>query len=355
MARKPLQCWSFIFASGHSGMKPLAEFPVEALRKIRGVLFDIDDTLTTEGQLTAQAYSAVEALKRSGLIVVPITGRPAGWCDHIARMWPVDGVVGENGAFYFHFDHDAKKLRQRFVKDEATRASDRQKLNALAERILSDVPGTAMASDQAYREADIAIDFCEDVPTLSMSEVERIKRLMDDAGLTAKISSIHVNGWLGDYDKLSTTRLFLRERFGINLDACKHEFVFVGDSPNDAPMFGYFPWSVGVANVRDFERRMAAMPKFITPSRCGVGFTELANLLQVRLEGSQPEFPEFPVSIEWLQIGETETFQNLVEIEQEVEHIDSEKDSAALIVRDRHGRRVRLVVNLLATEVFELQ
>ena len=262
-------------------MKPLAEFPVDALRKIRGVLFDIDDTLTTEGQLTAQAYSAVEALKRSGLIVVPITGRPAGWCDHIARMWPVDGVVGENGAFYFFFDREAKKLRQRFVKDEATRASDRQQLNAIAARILRDVPGTAMASDQAYREADIAIDFCEDVPALPMSEVARIKRLMDDAGLTAKISSIHVNGWLGDYDKLSTTRLFLRERFGIDLDACKHEFVFVGDSPNDAPMFGFFPHSVGVANVREFEGRIAAMPTYVTAARCGEGFAEIVETLLV--------------------------------------------------------------------------
>ncbi|MBL8523105.1 MAG: HAD-IIB family hydrolase [Betaproteobacteria bacterium] len=249
------------------------------MRKIRGVLFDIDDTLTTEGQLTAQAYSAVEALKRSGLIVIPITGRPAGWCDHIARMWPVDGVVGENGAFYFYFDHDAKKLRQRFVKDQATRVRDRQQLAAIAQRILREVPGTALASDQSYREADIAIDFCEDVPALPASEVDRIKRLMDEAGLTAKISSIHVNGWLGDYDKLSTTRLFMRERFGIDLDADKSQFVFVGDSPNDAPMFGFFPHSVGVANVRNFEGRLAAIPTYVTAARCGEGFAELADML----------------------------------------------------------------------------
>jgi len=264
-------------------MKPLAEFPPEALRKIRGVLFDIDDTLTTEGQLTASAYAAVEALKQSGFILVPITGRPAGWCDHIARMWPVDGVVGENGAFYFYFDRDAKKLRQRFVKDEATRGLDRQQLAAIAQRILREVPGTALASDQSFREADIAIDFCEDVPPLPMSEVDRIKRLMDEAGLTAKVSSIHVNGWLGDYDKLSTTRLFMRERFDIELDAQKHEWTFVGDSPNDAPMFGFFPHSVGVANVRDFEGRLAAAPAFVTASRHGAGFVELAaTLLAVR-------------------------------------------------------------------------
>jgi len=260
-------------------MKPLTEFPPEALRKIRGVLFDIDDTLTTEGRLTARAYAAVEAVKQSGLIVIPITGRPAGWCDHIARMWPVDGVVGENGAFYFYFDREAKKLRQRFVKDDATRLRDRQQLTTIAQRILREVPGTALASDQPYREADIAIDFCEDVAALPMHEVERIRQLMEEAGLTAKISSIHVNGWLGQYDKLSTTRLFMRERFGVDLDAQKDEWIFVGDSPNDAPMFGFFPHSVGVANVRDFDGRMAAMPGYVTEARCGDGFAEMVERL----------------------------------------------------------------------------
>ncbi len=252
---------------------------VESLGRIRGVLFDIDDTLTTEGRLTARAYSAVEALKQSGLIVVPITGRPAGWCDHIARMWPVDGVVGENGAFHFHFDPDEKKLRQHFIKDATTRQHDRERLTAVAQHILQSVPGAALASDQPYREADIAIDFCEDVPALPRAEVERIKTLMESAGLTAKISSIHVNGWLGNYDKLSTTRLFMKERFGIDLDLRKSDFVFVGDSPNDAPMFGYFPHSVGVANVADFVDSLPAKPAYVTPSRCGKGFVELVEAL----------------------------------------------------------------------------
>jgi HAD superfamily hydrolase (TIGR01484 family) len=260
-------------------MKPLADFPAAVLRQTRGVLFDIDDTLTTDGQLTAGAYAALAALKAAGLITVPITGRPAGWCDHIARMWPVDGVVGENGAFYFHFDHSKRKLRQRFIKDDATRRNDREQLHAVAAQILQSVPGTALASDQAYREADIAIDFCEDVPALPMAEVARIRRIMEASGLSAKISSIHVNGWLGAYDKLSTTRLFLRECLNIDLDVSRNEFVFAGDSPNDAPMFGYFPHSVGVANVCDFLDQMTAQPAFVTRSRGGGGFVELAKLL----------------------------------------------------------------------------
>jgi len=260
-------------------MKPLAEFPRDAVRQIRGVLLDIDDTLTTEGQLTADAYAALEALKRAGRIVMPVTGRPAGWCDHIARMWPVDGVVGENGAFYFSYDHTAKKMRQRFVTDAAERARRKTQLREIGERILREVPGTAWASDQGYREADIAIDFCEDVPALPRSEVTRIAALMEEAGLTAKISSIHVNGWFGGYDKLSTTCLAFEELFAVDLGKEKERFVFVGDSPNDAPMFAYFPYSVGVANVRDLIELVPSPPAFVTERRCGAGFAELAALL----------------------------------------------------------------------------
>jgi HAD superfamily hydrolase (TIGR01484 family) len=260
-------------------MKRLSEFPLVDLRQIRGVLFDVDDTLTTDGQLTPDAYAAMALLKAAGFITVPITGRPAGWCDHIARMWPVDGVVGENGAFYFHFDGAEKKLKQRFIKEDATRQRDREQLTAVATHILQTVPGTALASDQRYREADIAVDFCEDVPALPRAEVERIKTLMESDGLTAKISSIHVNGWLGRYDKLSTTQLFMKERFGIDLDAHKSEFVFVGDSPNDAPMFAWFPHSVGVANVSEFLDLLPAKPAYVTPSRCGAGFAELIDAL----------------------------------------------------------------------------
>ncbi len=260
-------------------MSPLADFCLENRASIRGVLFDIDDTLTTAGRLTASAYAAVEALKNAGLIVVPITGRPAGWCDHIARMWPVDGVVGENGAFYFYFDPAERKLKQRFVKALDERESDRAKLQRVAQRILREIPGTALASDQRYREADIAVDFCEDVPALPIEQIQRIKSIMESEGLMAKISSIHVNGWLGCYDKLSTTKLFFHERFAIDLDSCSNEFVFVGDSPNDQPMFAYFPYSVGVANVRNFLGMLASMPVFVTEANCGAGFTELANAL----------------------------------------------------------------------------
>jgi len=144
-------------------MQPLETFPAAELRRIKGVFADIDDTITSDGHLTADAYRALEQLQDAGLQVFPITGRPAGWCDHIARMWPVDGVVGENGAFYFRYDHGEKRFTKRYVLDDAERAASRETYAALAEEILEAVPGSAVASDQLYREADLAIDFCEDM------------------------------------------------------------------------------------------------------------------------------------------------------------------------------------------------
>ncbi len=260
-------------------MKPLAAMPATVAKDIRGVFCDIDDTLTSAGKLTARAYAALERLHAAGRLVVPITGRPAGWCDQIARMWPVDAVVGENGAFYFHYDSAKKKLSRRFLFDAQTRAANREKLAAVRERILREVPGCALASDQLYREADLAIDFCEDVPRLPFAEVDRIVEIMRAAGMTAKISSIHVNGWFGDYDKLGMTRLLLRERYGVELERDRPQYLFVGDSPNDAPMFRFFPNSVGVANIADFGARIADAPAYVTKARSGEGFVEVATLL----------------------------------------------------------------------------
>jgi HAD superfamily hydrolase (TIGR01484 family) len=260
-------------------MKPLALMPAAAVNAIRGVFCDIDDTLTSEGKLTASAYAALERLRSRGKLVIPITGRPAGWCDHIARMWPVDAVVGENGAFYFYYDGARKKLAQHFLFDAQTRAANRKKMNAVRERILREVPGCAPASDQHYREADLAIDFCEDVPRLPFAEVDRIVALMRAAGMSAKISSIHVNGWFGDYDKLGMTRTLMQERYGVDLARDEASYLFVGDSPNDAPMFGFFSNSVGVANVADFGARLTDAPAYVTRQRSGEGFVEVAELL----------------------------------------------------------------------------
>ena len=264
-------------------MLDLEQLDRELACSLDGVFTDIDDTLTSDGHLRAAAYSALEQLQASGLKVIPVTGRPAGWCDHFARMWPVDAIVGENGAFYFRYDHLERKMYKRYLDNPAQLKSNRTRLDALGVAILEHVPGTALSTDQAYRDADLAIDFREDVPALDASEVARIVALFEAAGAHAKISSIHVNGWFGDYDKLSMTRLLMSECYQVELDDHRQRYLFVGDSPNDAPMFDYFPSAVGVANVLDCADAIASLPKFVTQSRGGDGFVELTQrLLRLR-------------------------------------------------------------------------
>jgi len=260
-------------------MRSLSAMPDAVRGAIRGALFDIDDTLSTRGKITGEAYAAMERLRAAGRLVVPVTGRPAGWCDHIARMWPVDAVVGENGALYMVHDDRRHKLRVCHALDAEQRSADRQRLERIAARILHEVPGCALASDQAYRESDLAIDYCEDVAPVEPEKIERIVALMRSEGMNAKVSSIHVNGWFGNYDKLSMTKRLFAEEFGTDLDAERERFVFVGDSPNDAPMFEFFPYSIGVANVRKFAERLGRPPQYVTTSEAGAGFAEAAEFL----------------------------------------------------------------------------
>ena len=260
-------------------MQALEQLSADKKNKIKCLFADIDDTITTKGRLTARAYTAMERWKNAGKLMIPITGRPAGWCDHIARMWPVDAVVGENGAFYFYHDAQKGRLQQHFLFDDETREQNRQKMRAIREQILTQVPGSGIASDQNYREADLAIDFCEDVKALDDKAVDKIVEIMQAGGMTAKISSIHVNGWFGDYDKLTMTKRLLKERFEVDLDVDKEAYAFVGDSPNDSPMFGYFPVSVGVRNIEDFIERVEYKPAYITQARAGEGFAELVESL----------------------------------------------------------------------------
>lgn len=283
---KELASFHVFTEEGNAVVKPLSSMSPEDARSIRVVLTDIDDTITTEGVLTASAYSALENLHRAGFIVVPVTGRPAGWCDHIARMWPVDAVVGENGAFYFKYDREQRKMHQHFWAQPEELKQNRVRLDAIEREVLTAVPGSALASDQAYRVADLAIDFCEDVPTLPEAEIDRIVAIFEKAGAQAKVSSIHVNGWFGSYDKLSMAKTLLERVFGIDWEQARETVLFAGDSPNDEPMFAAFPLSVGVANVHTFAHRLKNKPAYITNGHSGEGFAELASFLLSSRPGS---------------------------------------------------------------------
>ena len=260
-------------------MKPFQQFPKVVRSEIRFVLTDIDDTLTTFGRLPSAVFSAMESLQENEIRVIPITGRPAGWCDHIARMWPIDAIVGENGAFFFRYDPSIKKMQRHYFLSKQQRIEDRQKLEQIKQKILQAVPGADVSADQLYREADLAIDFCEDVPPLPQADIDKIVAIFESAGAQAKVSSIHVNGWFGDYDKLTMTQVLLKDVFGLTDTDIKDQVLYIGDSPNDCPMFAHFPHSVGVANILSFQGRLDSDPTWVTTQAGGLGFAEMTRLL----------------------------------------------------------------------------
>jgi len=265
-------------------VRPLSDLTPSQAAGVRYVLMDIDDTLTCHGKLLASSYNALWKLKTAGLKVVPVTGRPAGWCDCIARQWPVDGIVGENGALAFWEEprnaaQPGRQILKAMYHPDAIK-NDHPVLRKVRERALAEVPGLRDAKDQFARLFDIALDFAEEEPVLPFSAAEKVKEIALAQGAVAKISSIHVNVWMGDYDKLSMTEYFLRDRFGWqgNLE----EVVFAGDSPNDEPMFARFPLSFAVANIRDFLHLLKNPPAFVADKEGGEGFAEIADALLTR-------------------------------------------------------------------------
>lgn len=251
---------------------PLSELGPEDARRVKVIFSDLDDTISLHGRVVPQAFEALARARESGIRTVLITGRPAGWVDLLARMWPVDGVVGENGGLWFW--HDGVKLQRRFLQPLHERARNRERLAALAENIPRRVPGCAVSVDQPYRELDLAIDFCEDVPPLDDRAIDQIVLAFEEAGATCKVSSIHVNGWYGDFDKLEGCRRFVREVWAQDMDQEMPSYLYFGDSGNDEPMFRAFPYTVGVANVVKFLPRLTYRPRWITQGEGGIGFAQ---------------------------------------------------------------------------------
>ncbi|WP_396433114.1 HAD-IIB family hydrolase [Limnohabitans sp.] len=242
-----------------------------------GVFTDIDDTLTTAGAITADALQALADLKAAGLLVVPITGRPAGWSEAFASRWPVDAIVAENGAVGLL--HPAgQALRKLYQQDANTRASNFARMQQVLAQIEHQVPGAKRSQDSLGRETDIAIDHGE-FTHLPQTAIDSVVRCMQSAGMTATVSSIHINGWWGEHSKLTGARWILRELWGRDLSAEIDRWVYVGDSGNDQVMFAHFPHSVGVANIRRFEAQLTHPPRYITPSERGAGFAEMARHL----------------------------------------------------------------------------
>ena len=258
-------------------MRPISSLTEAEARGVRFVLFDIDDTITMDGRLLRESYDALWNLSEAGIAAIPVTGRPAGWCDLIARQWPVAGVVGENGAFAFHMQDD--KLERLYHPAAPEPGSVRLRLAGLSSSALEAFPGLRLAKDQAYRLFDIALDFAEEEPRFDLAFASKVKAYCETAGATAKVSSIHVNAWFGNYDKLSMAENFLSSVLGYDPRIDLSSVLYFGDSPNDEPMFRHFPLSCGVANVEKYRDLLKHSPAFITREPFGYGFAEGVEVL----------------------------------------------------------------------------
>jgi HAD superfamily hydrolase (TIGR01484 family) len=258
---------------------PLSHMPLAVRRGIRGVLTDVDDTLTTAGELPARARKALDDLAAASLPVVAITGRPAGLCEELLAQWPLAAIVGENGGVWMRRNPATGAIEAHYEHDADERARQRATMAAIGRRILEAVPGAAFPVERYRRETDLAIDWAERVAPLPREDVERIVAMLQAEGLSTAVSSIHVHGWYGAHDKLATSRRLFAAAFGVDLAAERDHYLYVGDAPNDAPMFGFFPHAVGVANLRRFLDRLPVPPAYITRGEAGEGFAELAGLL----------------------------------------------------------------------------
>lgn len=283
-----------------TSLSPLSDWPPESGHGLVGVLTDIDDTLTTEGAITPDALEALAALRVAGLHVIAITGRPAGWSEPFAASWPVDAIVAETGAVALlrapeNSDQiglqanpeKRQQLSKWYLQDATTRSANFARMQQVARQILEEVPGAQLARDSAGRETDIAIDHSE-FTHLPQTGIDQCVALMRAAGMTATVSSIHVNGWYGTHNKLVGARWIVRELLGRALDDELDRWVFVGDSLNDQVMFQHFPHSVGVANVARFVPQLRHLPRYVTQGARGAGFAELARHLLAGRERTRP-------------------------------------------------------------------
>ena len=248
-------------------------------KRLTRLFTDIDDTMTSDGLLLRESFDAMWRLYDHGIRVVPVTGRPAGWCDHIARMWPVEAVIGENGAFYFAYDRTSRRMNRRYLLSEETRKASEERMECARRRIFTEVPNAAISADQPFRVADLAIDFCEDVEPLERSEIDAICRILDEEGLTYKISSIHINAWYGDHNKVSCLKQYLSDLNAAATSSPLSDVVFLGDSPNDEPIFAEVKYGIGVANIRTFEDQLTHPPAYVTEHESGLGFAEVVKTI----------------------------------------------------------------------------
>ena len=259
-------------------MKPLDTWPLQERRGIRGVLTDIDDTLTTDGLLTPEVLLALDRVRRSGWRLRAVTGRPTYWAQPLLRLCGFDAVIAENGASAFWLNPHGVQ-QSWFYADAATRDAHRRTLLTFAARLCAQFRGVIVADDAPQRIGDLAFDIGENRPRLADGVVEELLAFMRSQGFFAVASSIHAHASLAQFSKQAASTRILQEVFGIDDATARATFAFTGDSGNDASMFAHYPYSVGVANVIGYLPQLTKPPAYIAPGARGAGFVQVINAL----------------------------------------------------------------------------
>jgi HAD superfamily hydrolase (TIGR01484 family) len=265
-----------------AGVQPIASFAAQDARALLGVCFDIDDTITKQGVLEASAYNALFDLARAGLKLIAVTGRPLGFAEVAARMWPVDLAVGENGAGYIA--RRGHGLHCGYWDEASVRLVQQQKLREIRARVAHEMPHVKVSSDNWARRCDLAFDVGEE-ERLPRAEIDRLIALLRAEGAHTTVSSVHAHAQLSDHDKALGVARAAHEVLGLSADELRTRFLFVGDSGNDAAAFAWFAHTAGVANVTHFLDRLSVPPRYVAQAERGEGFAEIARtLLQKRRE-----------------------------------------------------------------------
>jgi HAD superfamily hydrolase (TIGR01484 family) len=256
--------------------KPLSDLNSGDTSGLKYVLTDVDDTITTKGRLLPSALQSLWDLHEQGLKIIPVTGGSAGWADVYFRQWPIDAIITESGALAWYRKDG---VRKRIDFPTICQEGYRKKADHLIKRVLTEVPNSKLSVDQFCRIYDIAFDHHEEEPYLNQDGIVQILDICTEEGASFGVSSIHVNCWFGAYSKLDMVRYLLKEVYGLEDADMKQQIAYCGDAPNDSPLFDFFPFSFGVANVLSSSIDMPVMPAYCADNFYGKGFSEIASKL----------------------------------------------------------------------------
>ena len=268
-----------------AAMRPLVAMPLATRAAMRGVLTDIDDTLSTHGRLTAQAYAAMERLRAAGLLRDP-DHRPTGRLVRSHRADVAGRCGGRRERRVLHAPRRrARRLARRFVATKPTRRAIARDSSTIAERYPARGArrraGVGPAVPRNAISRSISAKTCRALPR---DAIDRIVALMERGGHDRQ----------GELDPRQRLVRHVRQA-GDDANACSPRHSASTSMPSATASSSsairrttrrcssIFPNSVGVANVRAFADRIATSPAYVTERESGAGFAELAaHLLAAR-------------------------------------------------------------------------